>query len=136
MDLRSAEDFAKVHIQGARSYPKEFLARDKITAELYGFKTGSNGGRLVVYDVDDKSTAKAATQLVEKGWACVYVLSGGIEEVGGGPKWSSYSFCVVCWNLNLLCFTPARPRRIKEILRRCSLEEEIGGGTGASSRWT
>ena len=37
--------------------------------------------RLVVYDLDDKSTAKVATMLVEKGFKNVYALSGGIEEV-------------------------------------------------------
>lgn len=80
LDVRDSDEFDRCHIRQAKSYPKQLIAHDKISAELYTFKTKLSK-RLVIYDGDDKSTAKVATMLVEKGFANVYALSGGFEEV-------------------------------------------------------
>eukprot|EP00392_Amoebophrya_sp_AT5.2_P006606 g6618.t1 len=81
LDVRDADEFEKCHVQGAKPYPKQLLNHDKISAELYAFKGAENPGkRLVVYDTDDKTTARIATILVEKGFTSLYALSGGFEE--------------------------------------------------------
>ncbi|CAD7964241.1 unnamed protein product [Amoebophrya sp. A25] len=85
LDVRDESEYEKCHLSHARSYPRQMLAHDKISAELYGFKsttaTASSQKKLVIYDTDDKATAKIATTMVEKGFANVYALSGGFEEV-------------------------------------------------------
>lgn len=84
LDIRPAEDFEKCHLQTAKSYPVQLLNHDKISPELYTFKsaaTGSSNKRVVIYDIDDKLTAKTTAMLVEKGWENVYALSGGFEEI-------------------------------------------------------
>ncbi|CAD7925448.1 unnamed protein product [Amoebophrya sp. A120] len=83
LDVRDPEEYDKCHVLHSKSYPKQLLSHDKISAELYAFKARPEK-RLVVYDTDDKATARIATTLVEKGFTNVYGLSGGFEEACKG----------------------------------------------------
>lgn len=79
LDVRSSSDFDICHVRNARCYPKELISHDKISTELYLFKKQTDK-KIVVYDVDDKATAKTATLMMEKGFTNVYALSGGFEQ--------------------------------------------------------
>jgi len=95
LDTRDGDEFEVCHVRHAISFPKQQLANDKVTPQLHTFKNlvtdpehhdqaryeRDSTKRLVVYDLDDKSTAKIATMLIEKVFKNVYALSGGIEEV-------------------------------------------------------
>lgn len=81
-DLREAEDFNSHHITTALSYPATLLNRDKITPELYKLKSSEK--ILVVYHKDDSLGAPVATQLVQRGWENVYLLSGGLDDFAEG----------------------------------------------------
>lgn len=80
LDVRPREEYLKCHLQHAESYEKKRLNQDQITPELWRFKS-SKGKKLVVYDIDDKTTAEMASLLVQKGWENVYALNGGLDEV-------------------------------------------------------
>jgi centrosomal protein CEP41 len=81
LDVRMSSDFEACHLKHATCYPENLLRMDKISPDLYSFKSaGGSQRRLVVYDEDDRLTVRAATLLVEKGFENVYALSGGFEE--------------------------------------------------------
>jgi centrosomal protein CEP41 len=78
-DLREEDEFMTSHIATALSYPATQIARDKFSPELYRMKS-QRDKIIIVYHEDDRACAPFATQLVQKGWDNIYMLSGGISE--------------------------------------------------------
>merc|ERR1719465_381177 len=78
-DLREEDEFMKSHISSALSYPATNIGRDKFSPELFRMKS-QRDKIIIVYHEDDRICAPFATQLVQKGWDNIYVLSGGITE--------------------------------------------------------
>jgi centrosomal protein CEP41 len=78
-DLRDEDAFAKSHIATAISYPATNIARDKFPPELYRMKSQKDKV-CIIYHEDDRACDQFATQLVQKGWDNIHMLSGGISE--------------------------------------------------------
>merc|ERR1719261_1877359 len=78
-DLREEDEFMKSHIASALSYPATQIGRDKFSPELFRMKS-QRDKIIIVYHEDDRTCAPFATQLVQKAWDNIYVLSGGISE--------------------------------------------------------
>merc|ERR1711964_922907 len=80
LDLRDEQAFRQQHIVGATHYPATYISQDKVSPEVYRMKSQPDK-LLVVYHEDDRQGAAYATQLVQKGWDNIYLLSGGIADV-------------------------------------------------------
>lgn len=81
VDVRSPDDFETVRIWGAVNFTSVEMSRDQYPKEMYAFK--SRPGRLVILYTDslngnEKRAEKMATELENKGWENVCVLTGGL----------------------------------------------------------
>jgi rhodanese-related sulfurtransferase len=72
LDVRSPEEFAAGHLQGARSAPGGQLVQ---ATDAY---IGTRNARIVLVDADGVRAVMTASWLVQMGWQEVYVLAGGI----------------------------------------------------------
>jgi len=82
LDMREDDDaFNKYHIQGAMHYTPAMLRRDYFPPQLFKFKHASDK-LIVVYDSDDTSRIglDASTLFVQKGFANIFLLTGGIKH--------------------------------------------------------
>ena len=81
IDFREPDEYEKYHIREALNFPGTHIKRDKFIPQLYGYKNKENK-IIVVYHFDEKPGMDYATQLYEKGYDNLYLLSGGIEGFG------------------------------------------------------
>ena len=82
LDVRTEEEYAATHIEGAVSVP---------ISEL-GTKTGellNTNDKIVVYSVDGTESAKACDMLTERGFERVYNVIGGLNA------WNEMGYAVV-----------------------------------------
>jgi len=80
LDLRERADFDQCRLPLAINYPASLINRDQFTPELHRCKRDVSK-LLVVYHVDDQSTAGVAMLLAQKGWDTVHAVTGGFEEL-------------------------------------------------------
>merc|ERR1719333_179463 len=86
LDLRDESEYEQCRLPLAISYPATKINRDQFSPELHRCKRDPTK-LLVVYHMDDTSTAGVATLLVQKGWESVHALTGGFEDmVQGYPE--------------------------------------------------
>lgn len=79
LDLREPGEFEQCHIHSSQNYPAAMIARDKYTPELFRMKSQKDK-ICILYHEDDRAGAPYATQLVQKGWENIYLLSGGLSD--------------------------------------------------------
>ncbi|KEG14154.1 testis specific, 14 [Trypanosoma grayi] len=83
LDVRSEEEYAACHIEGALHYPKRKMvhATNPFLPEMFAFKNKENK-LIVVYDLEEELTVgqNVATIIFEKGIDNVAVLAGGLRE--------------------------------------------------------
>ena len=78
-DLRNEQQFAEYHIKDAVNFPSSNIGRDFFTQLLISFKNKPNKV-IVVYHETDQSTIPFVTQLIQKGFENIFLLTGGIYE--------------------------------------------------------
>lgn len=81
IDLREPEDYEQYHIRESLNFPGTHIKRDKYIPQLYQYKN-REGKIIVVYHFDEKPGMDYVTQLSEKGFDNLFLLSGGIEGFG------------------------------------------------------
>lgn len=90
LDVRDGDqDHSKRRIVHARPFPLAHLHQEKYSPELRCYRNRV-GTLIIFYDDDEKmgQAASLASQLVERGWENVFVLSGGIEAFA--QAWPAY----------------------------------------------
>jgi rhodanese-related sulfurtransferase len=76
---RNQDLFQKCRIKTAVNYPAAWIRADRITKELFTYKTKKDSF-IVIYDECEREAPLLATTLIEKGFDNVLVLHGGLAN--------------------------------------------------------
>ena len=77
--MRDKSEYVNWHIRDSYSFPLMMLNQDKTIPELHRFKNAEDK-RIVMYTADERTGVRAATDMVDRGHANTYLLTGGIEK--------------------------------------------------------
>jgi rhodanese-related sulfurtransferase len=79
LDVRDATDYAQCHLVEAAHYPAHLLNQDKITPEIFRYRSRPDAV-IVLYDDDGLGASLTlATSFVQKGYENIRVLHGGLK---------------------------------------------------------
>ncbi|KAF8568767.1 hypothetical protein P879_01921 [Paragonimus westermani] len=121
LDVRDREDFDACHIITALNYPIAMLSRsiNFETPEMLAFRN-KPGQIIIVYDEDERLAPRAATTLVQRGYANLYLLSGGLKVA-----WKHFPEGLIVGEM---------PSSVRQALKLKTRDRSSGVSTGIGNR--
>eukprot|EP00941_MAST-03F_sp_MAST-3F-sp1_P003805 g3805.t1 len=78
LDVRTESEYRQCHIIGSHYFPSSWLRADK-TGSLYKYRSRRDF-LIVLYEEEEKLAQRSATNLVQKGWENVAILTNGLKN--------------------------------------------------------